>query len=196
MRSRWREGFARDANFFFRCVVLDRVISICGIALGLICFAAPLAFPHLPAWVAPLSFYAGFFLIGLAVGLYFSPRWHAPEVAKPVNTVLRLQFFGDERIPTSIHEANIANWYVLWTPSATISLGDSNGNSLSNQVIVPKNWTIFVLFEKKTVFREFIVSFASPGLPPYEVKARSDRFAIVNISGDIPFGVLEVFAKV
>jgi len=40
-----------------------------------------------------------------------------------------------------------------------------------------------------------VVSFSNPGFPQHEVKQAGPRSAIVQVLGDIPLGVLDIYAK-
>lgn len=147
----------------------------------------------MPTWISYAGVALGIFLIGWAVGLYTGSKPESPEVGF-LKTSLRIQFYGDQRIPTEIYSENVSNWYTVWSPSAIISARDAQGKEIE-RAIFPKTWTIFLLFKKPTRYRQLIVSFSSAGFPPYEVKQSDSRFAIITVSGDIPLGELEVNAK-
>jgi hypothetical protein len=115
--------------------------------------------------------------------------------AGAIKTELRLQFYGDTRIPTEIRADNIYDWYTLWSPHAEASFTDATGKVLSSTVLSAKSWNIFVIFETPTRYRELSVSFSAPGFPQYEVKKATERYAIINVQADIPAGALEIYAK-
>jgi len=112
-----------------------------------------------------------------------------------IKTELRLQFFGGPRPPTQIYQDNIYAWDALWGPSAAISYLDANKQQLGKNIIIPENWNIFVVFQKPTLYNEVTVSFSSPGFPQYEVKQSTNRSIVVNVSGSIPEGFLEIYVK-
>jgi hypothetical protein len=111
-----------------------------------------------------------------------------------IKTSLRVQFYGDEKIPTEIHSENVSNWYAVWSPSAAIISKDAAGKEIERYV-VPKTWVVFMLFKKPTKYRQLIVSFSGANFPTYEVKQSDSRFAIVTVSGDIRLGELEIYAR-
>jgi hypothetical protein len=177
--------------------MLDRAIGLLGIALALIFglwSLAPEGWPKMPPWLTIAGVAVGILLIGLAAGLIVGDRRGTDVEATEVNTVVRIQFYGDQQIPTEIARENIASWYALWSPSASVTLKDAAGNDVERHLF-PKNWNIFVMFAKPSKYRQIIVSFDRPGFPPYEVKQSSDRWAIINVSGDIPLGIMQIYAK-
>jgi hypothetical protein len=111
-----------------------------------------------------------------------------------VKTGLRLQFLGGQRPATQISAENIYSWYTLWTPSATLEVGDK-GQKIHETMVYPENWAIFVVFEKPTKFSEVNIYFSSPGFPQYEVKQNTPRSLVINVSGSIPAGFLEIYLK-
>ncbi|MBV8361110.1 MAG: hypothetical protein JO189_24705 [Deltaproteobacteria bacterium] len=137
----------------------------------------------------------GLFLFGLAVGLIIADRRNN-DAPQNVLTNLKVEFFGDQRIPRELYQHNVATWYALWSPSATISQVDSTtGKEIGRQLIVPKTWSIFLLFAEPARFRQIVLSAAGGDLPPYEIKLSSAKFAIIQISGDVPKGALEINAQ-
>lgn len=110
-----------------------------------------------------------------------------------VKTELRLQFPGGPRPPTSIRMDNIYRWYAMWSPSAAISLADAGSTQFGQTMVIPENWNLFVVFDKPTKASQVTVSFSSPGFPQYEVKEVTERSVIINISGSIPMGYLEIY---
>jgi hypothetical protein len=110
-------------------------------------------------------------------------------------TAVRLQFLGGTVPPTEVYVKNIYHWYTLWSPSAALSWQDANRKQIKGETIVPVNWVIFIVFQQPTNYKEVSVFFSSPGFPQYEVKSATDRFVIVDVSGEIPAGYLEVYLK-
>jgi len=124
-----------------------------------------------------------------------TPDDQAQERAGRIKTELRLRFPGKVEKPDEVHADNIESWYTLWTPSAALSWQDANQKQVGSSIIIPVNWAIFAVFKKPTVYRELTVSFSDPGFPRWEIKAQTNRFFIINVSGDIPAGNLEIYAK-
>jgi hypothetical protein len=116
------------------------------------------------------------------------------DVTLVANSKLRLQFFGDNRIPTEIAADNIASWFTGWSPSFVMTELDAQ-NQPRGSTVLPKTWFIFIAFDKPASFRQIVVSFSSPGFPPYEVKQQNNRVVVVMASGEIPAGSLEIYAK-
>jgi hypothetical protein len=145
-------------------------------------------------WATQAGMAFAILLIGVAAGLYFGDRRGDDLEPKEIRTSVRIQFYCNQTIPTEITRDNISSWYALWSPSATVIAKDAEGKEIERHLF-PKNWNIFVIFKKPTKYRQLIVSFDSPGFPPYEVKQSGDLWAIINVSGDIPAGVLQVYAN-
>lgn len=173
--------------------MMDRALAIIGIALALIFGFAPYWVHETPVWLSQAGVAFGIFLVGVAVGLFARQKSESVQVGV-INTSLRLQFYGDQRIPTEIYSGNVSNWYAIWTPSATVVAKDAVGKEIERHIF-PKNWIIFLIFQKPTKYRQLVVSFSSGGFPPYEVKQSDSRFAIIAISGDIPLGELEIHTR-
>ncbi len=181
--------------------MLDRGIAIFGLALGLISWLwslAPEGWPKMPPWLTLTGIGFGVLLFGFAAGLIVADRRNGnsndDDDVQSINTSLRAQFYGDSRTPTEVATDNVKSWYALWSPSALVMFKDAGDNEVGRQVF-PKSWNIFVLFEKPTKYRQLVVSFDSPGFPPYEVKQSGQTWAIVSVAGDIPAGVLQIYAK-
>ena len=110
------------------------------------------------------------------------------------HAVLRLQFFGDDRIPTKIRQENVGCWFSYFTQHAKISFKDVSDKVIQTHEI-PKNWAIYIVFEKPTSFNEVTVGFNAPGLPMYDVMHPNSRAIMVSFRGDIPAGELEISTK-
>jgi hypothetical protein len=117
------------------------------------------------------------------------------EAPAEIQTSVRMQFFGDTRIPTEIHSANVKHWFVMWHPSAAISWIAPDTGAMVKGAEIPRTWTIFVLFERPVKVSEAVISFAGTGFPMHEVKNVSERHVIAHVSGDIPAGALEIYIK-
>lgn len=173
---------------------MDRLLAILGIAIGLVGTFIPQAWPDLPASVSWAGILIGVFLIGFAFGLWLGER-RAVDTPKPIWTSLRLQFYGDHRIPTEIVKQNVESWYSLWTESRRIEFKDKDGRVIQD-ISIPKQWTIFVQFEKPTSYKEVIVNFGLPDPPMYEIKTANKRYLILFVSADIPPTKLEVYTRI
>jgi hypothetical protein len=79
---------------------------------------------------------------------------------RPIKTVLRLQFFGDHRVPQAISSENIANWFAYFSPSISVTLQVPGGFE------VPPNWAIFLTLDKPATYRQVITSFSNPEVMP------------------------------
>jgi hypothetical protein len=144
--------------------MLDRAIGIAGLAVTLTAFIVPYLLPRLPSWTKLSGLSVGFFLFGLAVGLIVADR-RSDETPLDILTNLNLEFFSDQRTPRELYQHNIGTWYALWSPSATIAQVDNNGREIGRQIIVPKTWSIFLLFTKPASFRQILLSAAGGDLP-------------------------------
>lgn len=139
--------------------------------------------------LAILSGFCVLFAVGCLAFWIERPRAKVADHAQ-----LRLQCFGDGRIPTAVRTVNVAFWLAYFTPHARISFSGQNGEVLQQHEI-PKNWAIFVAFDQPTSFREIIVGFNAPGLPMYDVMHPNSRGVMVAFRGDIPAGELEISTK-
>jgi hypothetical protein len=174
--------------------MLDRAIGLLGIALAVITLVAPYRWPKLPSWATLSGLTVGGFLIGLAIGLIVADRRNDAE-ASEILTDLKLEFFGDQRPPRELHQDNIATWYAIWSPTAIISERDKEGKEVGRQVILPKTWNIFLTFTKPAAYRQILLSLYDGDLPQYEIKQSNPKFAIIQILGDVPKGLLEINAQ-
>src|ERR1700742_3945131 len=93
-----------------------------------------------------------------------------PELAT-IKTRLRLQFFGDLRVPTELEGSqNIYRWFAEYGPSFSISARDAKtGKEISGPSMQP-TWTIFVVFKDPTQYRQAVTTFSNPELlPPTQI---------------------------
>jgi hypothetical protein len=115
-------------------------------------------------------------------------------------TELRLQFSGKDEQPEEIERHNIYEWYAQWNPSITLSPQYPSTVPPAKRtgpttIYSPPHWTIIVLFNEPIAYHEVVVSFSSPGFGSYEVRKPTDRSVLVNVAGQVPVGVLELYAK-
>jgi hypothetical protein len=138
----------------------------------------------------------------LSLGVFLLASNLAPngtEVASPVGTVptlLRLQFYGDQRIPTQITADNVHFWWAQFSPSMQLELRDKDGNRVAPPGGLPAispTWNVFVTLEKPTKFKQVISTFSNPSeLGPTEIQAVTDRSFLFHSFKQIPAGVLEI----
>ena len=171
--------------------MLDRALAVAGIALTLTGFIVPYICPRLPSWTKASVLSVGVFLFGLALGLVIADRRN-DDTPLEVQTNLRLEFFADQRPPRELYQSNIGTWYAIWNPSAGISQIDNEGKEISRQVVVPKTWSLFLLFMKPVRYRQILLSASGGDIPNYEIKQSNAKFAIIQIYGDVPKGILEM----
>ncbi len=174
--------------------MMDRLIGLLGLAVTLIAAFAPLRWPQMPEVVSQGGVMLGVLLMGLAVGLMVGDLRAKDPASEAIWTSLKLQFFGDHRIPTEVVKQNVDSWYALWTESRIIDFTNSEG-AIVQTVSIPKQWVIFIQFEKPTSYREVIVSFGIPEPPMHEVKTTNKRYVVVFISSDVPPTTLEIYTK-
>jgi hypothetical protein len=147
------------------------------------------------------------FAFGLVVGAAIV-AWTAPYIGLspqqviplgPIATSLRLQFYGDSRIPTPITPVeNIHFWYAQFSPSIGIKYYDKDGNEIVPPTGSPKygpSWNLFVTLEKPTKWSRISVSFSNPEkMGPSEIVGETDRSFIFHSFMEMPAGVLELRA--
>lgn len=104
---------------------------------------------------------------------------------------IRIQFFGDVRLPAVTRRVNIATWFTYFTPHARFEFKDKDGNVLQTHEL-PKAWAIFLVFDRPTDYRNLTVGFNAPGLPIYDIMQTGERAALVALRGDPPPGELEI----
>ena len=117
--------------------------------------------------------------------------------ASAENTVLRLQFYGDHRVPTAIGiPENVHYWYAQFSPSMDLSFLDKEGNEIVPPGGAPHfgpSWNVFVVMERPFLFRQIISIFSNPGkMGPSEIVAQTDRSFIFHSLAQMPDGVLEL----
>lgn len=81
-------------------------------------------------------------------------------------TILRLQFFGDERFPQEITADNIKRWFSYRSGMMGMTPQDKDGKPTEGGFFVPPSWAIFIIFEKPSRYRQIIPSFSNPATMP------------------------------
>lgn len=112
---------------------------------------------------------------------------------KYIKTTLRLQFFGDYRIPHEVSSDNVACWFAYFSASLSITPMDESGNSIAGGMQIPPNWAIFVALDKPSKFRQAIVTFSNPEVMPVtDTHMANARVIAISTRGQIPAGVLTI----
>jgi hypothetical protein len=174
----------------------DRAIGIAGIGVGIISALALVVWPQMPRAVAVSGLGLGVGLLVFAAGMIAGgSRRHdiAVATAQPIKTSLRLQCYGDDRIPTLLLKENVYHWFTLYSASREVTLVNDQQQALLTTGM-PKTWTILMLFERPALYSETKVLFSGAApLPPYEVKSHTDRHVLVHFMADLPAGELEIY---
>jgi hypothetical protein len=154
-----------------------------------------------PTWnYAPLALIivSGVVLVGQQIGL-FGAKVQNVEGAQSqpafIKTSIRLQFFGDRRIPHDIGQQNVATWFAYFSPSIKVTPQDAQGKPMDGGFEVPPNWVVLIVFDRLSAYRQGIANFSNPEIaPPIEVRHATTRSMVVTTSGLLPAGVLEIYA--
>jgi hypothetical protein len=93
-------------------------------------------------------------------------------LATKAPVLLRLQFHVDKATPTEIRSENVLSWYVVWSGEMATEFSGADGKPMGG-FRIPKSWTIFMIFDKPSIFRQLIVEPAMQDFPRYEVKQAS-----------------------
>ncbi|MCW5590686.1 MAG: hypothetical protein KIS74_01180 [Burkholderiales bacterium] len=110
-----------------------------------------------------------------------------------IKTKVRLQFFGDQRIPHEVSSENVAVWFAYFSASLSITPMDANGKPIDGGMQIPPNWVIFVALDKPAKFRQAIVSFSNPEVMPIvDTHMANARVIAMSTRGQIPAGVLTI----
>lgn len=153
-------------------------------------------------------------LVGLAIclgaiaaGAYILKRSSAPVVAgitggssadvqQPVGFVpsrLRLQFFGDDRLPVEISRDNVDSWFAYRSPTMAMTFTDKNGKQRDDGFQVPPNWAIFIVLDKPATYRQVIPTFSNPDVMPFtEIRQSTQKSIVLTARSQFPAGVLEI----
>lgn len=114
-------------------------------------------------------------------------KLNAGKISSLVNTaMLRLQMYGDERIPTEIAVDNIWRWYYLKTKF----LAQTKENGDIQEIAAMT--TLFVSFDEPLKVGTLEVHSPDFKLPTYEVKEFNSKFAIIVFSKTLPMGIIEL----
>lgn len=174
----------------------DRAIGIAGIGVGIITALGLVVWPHMPRTVAVGGLALGVGLVIFAAGMVAGgARRQDVDVAtsQPIKTSLRLQFYGDNRIPALLLKENVYHWFALYSASREVTFLNDRQQALLTTG-VPKTWTILMLFGRPALYSETRVLFSGEGSwPPYEVKSSTDRHVLVHFTADLPACELEIY---
>jgi len=150
---------------------------------------------HRPFWLA-LGVIIGAFAMSFAYP--FLTTGTTNEVSASLPTSLKLQFYGDHRIPTEIGKENIYYWYAQFSPSVGVIFRDKDGNEIVPPGGAPSyrpTWDVFVILDKPTVRRQIQYSFSNPEkMWPAEILGETARSFIFHSVKEIPAGVLDLVA--
>jgi hypothetical protein len=112
---------------------------------------------------------------------------------KYIKTRLRLQFFGDHRIPHEVSSDNVAVWFAYFSASLSITPMDASGKPIDGGMQIPPNWVVFVALDKPAKYRQAIVSFSNPEVMPItDTHMANTRVIAISTRGQIPAGVLSI----
>ena len=157
---------------------------------------------HVPMqfWFWLFGIFISLFLGGISVGQLNSIReligqktQGSQDIKTDLKTDLRLQFFGDRRIPQEVSSDNVASWFAYFSPSLAITPKDARGNTIAGGLEIPPNWAIFVALDKPAKFRQAIVTFSNPEvMPVIDVHTANSRIIAISTRGQVPAGVLTI----
>ena len=128
----------------------------------------------------------------------------AEEAAQPdsseasdfLATRVRLQFFGDQRIPHEISSENVAVWFTYFSNSLSIQPLGEDGKPAPGGMAMPPNWVIFLALDRPSNFRQVLVSFSNQeAMPIVDIHMANARVIAISTRGLIPAGVLTVEVK-
>jgi hypothetical protein len=108
--------------------------------------------------------------------------------AEKQKVVLQLQFFKGDVAPVVIYQQNVLSWFALWQAPIAIRSIDKK-NNIKEQIVKPKTWDIFVVFERPSQVGQIYIKSGSQTPPPYQVKWLTTVSAIIDTSDDFPEGV-------
>lgn len=142
------------------------------------------------------------FLVELAAAVYsWSKNGNILEDEKPeketieplsfIKSELKLQFFGDNRIPQVASSDNVATWFAYFSPSLSIEPKDENGKTVAGGLEVPPNWVVILVFDKPVSYQQATTGFSNPELCPIiDTHSTNSRMVAISTRGQIPAGVL------
>jgi hypothetical protein len=126
---------------------------------------------------------------GITIALFLGKDKTTDE-AQSIRTVAVIQFYGDNRHPSLIHQENIAYASEIDHHVDEIDTATNTGRKT-----LAKSWTIFVLFKQRVKYGELLVNFDGGGRVEYQVDTQNDRCGIILINTDVPPGILEISAR-
>jgi hypothetical protein len=135
-------------------------------------------------------------LVVLCAMLFFDQSaYRKPATISPtaIRTGIRLQFFGDTRIPQPIDSNNIASWFAYFSPSLSFEFKDKDGKTLDGGTHIPPNWVIYLTLDKPASFKQVVVDFSNPSeMPIIDTQQQNSRAIMVSTRGLMPAGVLDI----
>ena len=113
------------------------------------------------------------------------------NVPSAIKTSLRLQFYGDHRIPTEVGASeNIYHWFALFSPSIGMSFMDKDGNEIVPPGGAPRygpTWNVFIILKQPAIRRQIVTSFSNPEkMGPSEIMGETDRSFIFHSMKEMP----------
>ncbi len=101
---------------------------------------------------------------------------------------LTLQFYKGDVSPTEVSRQNILSWHALWRSPLLVKLMGQE-NKIVEELAIPKNWTIFLVFDRPSSVHQIIMQSIGGETPPYEVKWVTTICAIIITNSDIAPGI-------
>jgi hypothetical protein len=96
-----------------------------------------------------------------------------------VVTRLKLQFSGGDVLLIAIDQGNIWRWYAL----ASVFKGyDPETKPIKE---VGRTWSVFLIFDQPTNFKEIRIDGSGAALPTHEVKDSSVRGTVISFGGEL-----------
>ena len=131
-----------------------------------------------------------------AIWKSYQPPPATEQAPLPIRTGVKLQFFGDQRIPTEITQNNVASWFAYFSRSLTITPQDAEGHPIAGGMQIPPNWAIFISFDRPATYRQVIVDFSNPSaMPVIDRQFQNSRVLVISTRGPLPAGVLDVHTE-
>jgi hypothetical protein len=133
----------------------------------------------------------------VAIAIYFDPLVFrigaAQDAPLPIKAGIKLQFFGDYRIPVQADATNVGDWFAYFGPSLSIQPLDAAGNPMEGGMAVPPHWVLFIAFDKPVLYRQVVVSFSNSAIAPItEVRLQTSRTIVVMTRNPVPAGVMDI----
>jgi len=107
-------------------------------------------------------------------------------VKPPVQTRLKLQFSGGDTLPIAIDQDNIWRWYTL----ANVIKGYDPTTQMIKEA--GRIWTVFLIFDEPTNFKQIRIDGSGASLPMHEVKDSSIRGAVIVFMGELSGIVVDI----